>query len=72
MGAITLKDQSQDPFLGLSETEQDENMCMIFPNSVNTSFIISNNSTYLFGEKAMLTDLMGKAVMEFQVSESSQ
>ena len=67
-----LENQCQDAFLGMAEPIFKENDFVLFPNPATTSFTISGVSASILGEKAILTDLSGKIVMEFQINDLNQ
>jgi hypothetical protein len=67
-----LEDQCQDAFLGMAEPIFKENDFVLFPNPATTSFTISSVSASFLGEKAILKDLSGKIVMEFQINDLNQ
>ena len=48
------------------------NLFNLFPNPATTSFIISGITASVLGEKARLTDLSGKIVMEFLLNQLNQ
>lgn len=58
-------------WLGLQDNEK-TNTLNLFPNPATTSFTISNIPASILGEKAKLTELSGKIVMEFNLNELNQ
>jgi hypothetical protein len=67
-----LENQCQDAFLGISEKQDILTSFKIFPNPTIDNLSISEISLSLIGSNATITDVNGKQILDFEITQQQQ
>jgi hypothetical protein len=67
-----LENQCQDAFLGISEKQDILTSFKIFPNPTIDNLSISEISLSLIGSNATITDVNGKQILDFEITQQNQ